>query len=483
MNARTVKMLIVFVIATGLPQARGFDLWDAWQAARRHAPQYRAARHRRNAAHESERQAQAQLLPQLRAGASYSNQPQSGYDKYQTHGWNLEFSQTLFDKSKWANYQAGKLGTQVSDSDFHNRDAALLMEVAKAYLDILTLKDKLTAVTAEKTAYQTQIARARAMFRSGAATVIDTYEAQSGYDSAVAKALDLDTQLLTARNTLNNATGLDPRALEPMRQQNLPDWLAKTSERQWLKQALATNPELETQRLKLEKSQKQLSAYKGRRWPSVTVNAGYQDMRNDIRYTSGADFHSRGRGAYVGLRFDLSLYSGGENESRIRQAEEQMRENRELLEQMRREVTLRVKQAYAQMRGKQAQMRAQRRLLATNEAKLASTRLGRRVGVRSTLDEIKAQQDKASAEEQLAEARYGYVEAYLRLLEACGVLNQARGRDAVLSLFELTTSQVQPAHRKKPEAKRALHPLEALNGEHGHINYAVDLDLNLIPIS
>lgn len=482
MKAQTAKMLIVLSLALGLPGARGFDLWDAWQAARRHSPQYRAAEHARNAAHEAEKQGKAQLLPQVSASANYSNQPQSGYDKYETHGWTLELSQALFDKSKWERYQAGKLGTRVADSDFQNSDATLLLEVAKAYLDILTIKDKLAAVAAEKAAYQAQIDRARAMFRSGAATVIDTYEAQSGYDGAVARAVDLDTQLLRAQNTLENATGLDPRAIEPVRRQILPDWLETTSERTWLEQALTGNPELVTQRLKLEQSQRELSAYQGRRWPSLTLNTGYQDMRNDIRYASGADVQNRGRGAYIGLRFVLPLYSGGDNASRIRQAEQRMRENSELLENIRRDISLQVRQAYAQMRGKKIQIRAQRRLLATNEAKLASTRLGRRVGVRSTLDEIKARQDKASAEEQLAEARYGYVEAYLHLLEACGALGKAQGRDAVLSLFGRVLKPRRVIDAEKTQRQRAIRRTKALPANGGYSDYAVDIDLNLIPV-
>ena len=40
-----------------------------------------------------------------------------------------------------------------------------------------------------------------------------------------------------------------------------------------------------------------------------------------------------------------------------------------------------------------------------------------------SMDEIKAEQEKAQAEEQLAEARYGYIGAYLQLLHLAGKLH------------------------------------------------------------
>ena len=478
MTRETAKLLIPLFLFLGLPAAHGFDLWEAWQAARRHSPQYHAAEHTRNAAHETEQQAKAQLLPQVNAAASYRNQPQSGYDKYATQGWSLELNQTLFDKGKWEQYRAGKLATQLADMEFDNSDAALLIEVAKAYLDILTLQDKLAALAAEKAAYRAQIAQAQGRFRAGNATIIDTYEAQSGYDAALAREVDLDTRLLTAQNTLKNATGLDPQAIEPVHRKTLPDWLGKSGERHWLAKAMAGNPELAVRELQFEKSRAELLARKGQRWPSVNLDAGYQDRHNDIRYAGGAELHSRGRGAYVGLSVTVPLYSGGENSSRIRQAEEEMEKNSALLENTRRDITLQVKQAYAQLRGKKTQILAQRRLLATNEAKLASTRLGRRFGVRSTLDEIKAQQDKASAEEQLTEARYGYVEAYLQLLRACGELNQARGTEAMIALFAPSPTAARTAHAGKTAPVRTTPP----RSEGEQRGYAVDIDLNLVPI-
>ena len=135
------------------------------------------------------------------------------------------------------------------------------------------------------------------------------------------------------------------------------------------------------------------------------------------------------------MQFTIPLYSGGEIASRVRQQEETAAQKDAELENEKATVRLQVRQAYATLRGQQAQIKAQEQLLATSDAKLESIRLGRQVGVRNNMDEIKAEQEKAQAEEQLAEARYGYIGAYLQLLHLAGKLHDEEGRAAARRLY------------------------------------------------
>ena len=60
-----------------------------------------------------------------------------------------------------------------------------------------------------------------------------------------------------------------------------------------------------------------------------------------------------------------------------------------------------------------------------NSVKLEATQLGRKVGIRSNLDELQALQAKADAEQKLAEAQYGYITTYIQLLQSAGILTQS----------------------------------------------------------
>ncbi len=409
--------------------ASAFNMLDAWVAAREHSATYQAAAYARDAAQEPQNQAKARLFPNIGVSANYRHYSQG--ENHHTQGWNVEVSQPLFDKVRWGEYESEQLTAQSANSEFIAQHSELLFNVSKAYLAILNAKEKLVAVAAEKAAYKIQIERAQALFHAGEATIIDTYEAQAGYDAADAKEIQLTTELEVAENTLADLTGLDPALIEPVSADDLPDFRKQTQEQQWIDLALANSVVLKTQRLKLQKSQAEIQTAASQHFPRLGLNAGYQDSRD---YEYGRV--DRDKGFYVGLQFTLPLYTGGEVSSKVRQLEALSAQEQANLVAQTDALRLQVKQAWAKIGGQQAQIRAQQQLLDTTNAKLGATRLGREVGVRNNMDEIKAEQERAAAQEQLADARYGYIEAWLDLLKISGQLHRSEGQMTLRMLFD-----------------------------------------------
>ena len=446
---RIIPALFIYTSLT----ASAFDLNEAWTAARYHSAEYDAARHARNAAQEPQHQAKARLLPQVSANATYTNRAQDSYDKYRSHGWNAQISQPLFDGPRWRQYQAEQITARLGDSQLDNTASELMLETGKAYLDILTAQDKLAAVAAEKTAYRAQIAQAKGLFDSGEATIIDTYEAQAGLDAANAKEIRLRTELVTAQNRLANLTGLAPDHAEAIADRPLPDLAEREDEKIWINKAIANSAAVQSRRLQVEKSEADRATAESEHWPQLSLNVGYQDNRNKIAQHGGNPAHNRNRGAYVGVQFTIPIYSGGEIRSKEKQSAAILAQRQAELEAETGQIRLQVRQTLATLHGERAQIAAQQQLLHTNTAKLESTRLGREVGVRNTIDEIKAEQEKAQAEEQLAEAKYRYIAACLQLLHLTGELTEDSGRAFAAQLF--APSATKPATQPKtPAVKR-----------------------------
>ncbi len=446
---RIIPALFIYTSLT----ASAFDLNEAWLAARYHSAEYDAARHARDAAQEPQHQAKARLLPQISANANYTNRAQDSYDKYRSHGWNAQISQPLFDGPRWRQYQAEQITARLGDSQLDNTASELMLETGKAYLDILTAQDKLAAVAAEKTAYRAQIAQAKGLFDSGEATIIDTYEAQAGLDAANAKEIRLRTELVTAQNRLANLTGLAPDHAEAIADRPLPDLAEREDEKIWINKAIANSAAVQSRRLQVEKSEADRATAESEHWPQLSLNVGYQDNRNNIAQHGGNPAHNRNRGAYVGVQFTIPIYSGGEIRSKEKQSAAILAQRQAELEAETGQIRLQVRQTLATLHGEWAQIAAQQQLLHTNTAKLESTRLGREVGVRNTIDEIKAEQEKAQAEEQLAEAKYRYIAACLQLLHLTGELTQDSGRAFAAQLF--APSATKPAVKPKtPAVKR-----------------------------
>ncbi|ASK27268.1 TolC family outer membrane protein [Neisseria chenwenguii] len=443
---RTLHTATVFTaLLLAFPVAgHAFTLADAWLAALNYSADHSAARHERNADREKKNQARAELLPQITANTEYSRQPPSLSSTTRSNGWNVQASQTLFDKSLFARYKQGKVAAETADAKLANSQGELLYNVAQAYFDVLLQQDKLKAVREERAAYTKQLERAQEMFKQGAATILDTHEAQSGYDTAVAKEVDILTKLRIAKNTLSDMTGLDSEQISAVRinPENI-DLLAHTQEQEWQDLAEQNNQEWQMQRLAVKDAEAAYKAAKGGHWPKLTLNSSYQNYNNTYNYY-GYDQSYRSKGATVSLNLSLPLFSGGSVYSQAKEAAERELQNRDLLTAAERKVRLSVKQSFFNTDSSHAQMIAQQRLLAANTAKLESTQIGRQVGVRNNLEEIQAQQAKADAEQKLAEAKYGYVKSYLELLKNSGVLVEVRRLSAVNDALYPQVSSVAP---------------------------------------
>ena len=416
--------------------AYAFDLIQAFEAAQRHSAEYAAAQYGYQAEIEQEAQARAPLLPQISANALYQRQPASLSSNTVSHGWGVQASQVLFDRSLWAQYRQGRQAAQQAAAKLQRSGDDLLFQVAQAYCEILQQQDTLAAIRQEKAAYFRQMQQARAAFEKGAATRVDIEEARAGYDAALAKEITTVSRLELARSTLDNLTGLDSRQIEPLRPGELPDWLQQ-KENYWQDLAERHNPQWIEQRWAWQQARSSREAAQGSHWPRLTLNGGYQDHHNTQSY-GRADQHYSSKGGSVTLQLNLPLYDGGQTNSRIRETTARELQQHELLTATERQVRQAVRQAYLDAYSHQYRIRAQQRLLESNRAKLESTRLGRQVGVRSLLEELQAQQAAADAEQQLAQARYGYgyVLAYMRLLKESGVLGEtARQQQLRRELF------------------------------------------------
>ena len=404
--------------------AQAFDLFDAWQAAINYSADFSSAQSERDAQKEQLTQTRAALLPQVNSNYIYQKQPSSLSSTTQTHGWNVQASQALFDKAKWAQYQQGKITAKMADWQLENVKEDLLFNVAKAYFQVLLIEDKLVSIEKEKEAYAMQIRQSKALFDKGAATILDTNEAQAGYEAARAKKISAMTDLLIAQNNLANITGLDPKQIKRLKNKDFGDLLGKTSKADWVNTAQKNNPEWKQQKLALENAKQAYIAAKAENWPKLTINGGYQD-NHQIQQFYGLDHGTRSKGGIVTVQLSMPLFSGGLIHSKIKEAAAKEQQNKFLLIATERKIELNINQAYQTTLGNLYQIKAQQQLLKANSVKLEATQLGRKVGIRSNLDELQALQAKADAEQKLAEAQYGYITTYIQLLQSAGILTQS----------------------------------------------------------
>jgi outer membrane protein len=153
--------------------------------------------------------------------------------------------------------------------------------------------------------------------------------------------------------------------------------------------------------------------------PTLDAVASYNDTRANA---STFGFGSEVRQTVIGLQASLPIYLGGSVDSRVREAVANKSRAENDLEQARRTAVLNTQQAYLGVTSGLAQGKALEQALQSSLVSLDSTKVGRDVGVRTSVDVLNAQQQVANARRDLAKARYDTILAQLKLKQAVGRL-------------------------------------------------------------
>jgi outer membrane protein len=111
-------------------------------------------------------------------------------------------------------------------------------------------------------------------------------------------------------------------------------------------------------------------------------------------------------------------------QSKWREAEANKDKAQQDLENAKRSVTVQVHQAYLGVVNGIAQVQALQQALKSSESLLEASKLGQKVGVRTSLDVLNAQQQLFSTRRDLYQAQYNYLVSQLRLKAAAGNLNE-----------------------------------------------------------
>ncbi|AUZ04546.1 MULTISPECIES: TolC family outer membrane protein [Vitreoscilla] len=434
----------LFLLSLHTP-AWAFDLQDAWNAALNHDAGHTANAYARQAAQEQTTQARAYLLPYASLGANYQrNKPlEPNADSYSQHGYSVQATQTLFDAGKLADYRQSKIAVRLADTQFDLSEQQLLLDVSQTYFDVLTAHDMIAATNASKASYQRQLDQAKTMFDVGAATIVDTHEAQAGLDAAQVQWLNAQHKLSVAQEKLRHLTGLNPEDIQVLQAGKVAQILPLHTLAYWQEQAQANSSNIAAKALAVEQAQETIKKAYAQMYPKIELQAAYQDQHQQASAaTLGQATHNRG--ASIGVQLSMPLYAGGGISSYRRQVESELLQRKEELLAAKREIELQVRERYLNVQNGLAQVKALEQLLLSNRKKLESSQLGQQVGVRSNLDVVMAQQTYADAEQQLAAARYQYLQAQLALAQSAGQLQSGA------TLAHINQAISQQTLRKQP---------------------------------
>ncbi|MES2356348.1 MAG: TolC family outer membrane protein, partial [Pseudomonadota bacterium] len=425
MGKQTHRIFLIAMVFSQMQLVYAADLLQIYQDAKTQDPIFSSAQAAYQAGQERLPQGRAGLLPSVNISAnathSYTKSDGTPAAYYDSSGYTLTLSQPLYRSQNLATYQQAKQQVLQAEAQFSAAHQDLILRVAQIYFDVLLAQDNVTVSQAQKNAFAEQLAQAKQNFKVGTATITDTNEAQARYDQAIAKEIVDLNDLEIKRQALQQLIAKIPEQLTPLKDpltlvsptpNNINEWVAASEQNNQTLTVLKAGVEIAKSEV-----QKQRAGY----LPSVDLVASYNSSRNAFADVFGSRVDLKT--SQIGVQVTLPLYAGGGTQSRVREALANQDKSNFDLEANRRSVAQSTRTAFLGVTSGITQVQALEQALKSSQVSLDSTKLGREVGVRTSLDVLNAEQQVFQARRDLLQARYNVILNQLKLKSAAGQLN------------------------------------------------------------
>lgn len=427
-NLKWALLLGCLLSSTGF----ALGLQDAYSAALEYDAQYRAAKHEYEAGKLSEKFARSGLLPNLSfsSGASktvgdreisYSaSGPSHERLSYVSRQTALNLRVPIYNLAAISEYRQAEIQVAYAESLYMVRGNELAIRLAGAYFDFLLASYNNELSQAQVAAFQEQAIFSRQLYRGGEATRTEIAESESQLDIAKAQLIDSQDQLDTARRALQSITGLSPDSFKPFRGNFTDPGRETLSLDSWLQTAGARNPLLAVRRHSVESAKQEVARNQAGHFPRLDFVASFSRSSSDSINTINQEVNTRSGG----IQLTIPIYSGGYVSTATDKAIAALKKSEAELDSELSNVQLEVRRQYLAMNSGLAKIDAYLKAVKSSEIALEGTRVGSRVGTRTNLDLLDAQRRVFSAKRDLAQARYSYLLASLKLKATSGVLTE-----------------------------------------------------------
>jgi outer membrane protein len=433
-NAMTRLRFVAAVAAAAcgwlVQPSRADTLEGALVQAYQNNPQLNAQRAVVRATDEAVPQALSGYRPRVTATATVGSQHQDTLSKststpptytdfsatFAPHSVGVTGTQTLFN-----GFQTGNTVRQAESQVSAARETLRLVEqqvlenAATAYMNLLRDAAILDLQRRNVEVLQEQLRQTRDRFSVGEVTRTDVAQSESRLAAGRSAVLTAESNYATSRAAYRQVIGVEAGRLMPA---SPVDRLSPRVLPQAIAQGRGEHPNVTTAMFNIDAQQFLVKLNEGKLYPTLTLNAQVNQAWETNSTTLLRQFN-----AFVQGQLSVPLYQGGGEYSAIRQAKETLGQRRIDLDTQRDLTQATVVQRWGQLEAAKGQIQSTQAQVAAAEIALNGVREEARVGQRTTLDVLNAQQELVNARVALVTAQRDRVVASYSLLAAVGRLN------------------------------------------------------------
>jgi protease secretion system outer membrane protein len=411
--------------------ASALGLMQAYQAALQNDPTYQSAIHEYEGGQQNRAIGLSNLLPLVQANYSNSKnvadltQADSFGDvslthpKYDSRVASVTIRQSVINFDGLARYRLGIAQTDYSSAVFDSKKQELIVRLMGAYSDALLTNEQLRLAEVQRDMYIEQKKVNDLLFEKGEGTKTDMLETQAKLDLAEAQVIEAQDNRVTALETLAGIVGGPVQSLDEL----IPEFHIGPPPQggfeTWKKIAIDQNPEVQAQRFAVEAAHQDVNKSKAGYAPRLDIVASYSKNTSQTIDTFNEDSTVRS----IGVELTVPLYSGGLTKATTRQSVAAHEKAKSDLDTAIDKVVVEVRKEYSLVVSSASRIRALEKAVDSGKLLMTATEQSIKGGVRINLDLLNAQQQLYTSQRDLAQARYNYLVAIVKLRSVAGMLS------------------------------------------------------------
>lgn len=402
-------------------EGMGHTLEDFFMASLEYSPRLKIAEERMSIGSSRRQAANGQLLPQVSASASISENRQETdlIDRsYRGERYALQLRQVLFDWRVFSQRSQAYLEENLYEAEYYAELSALLSDVSERYFDVLQAQDAMESSNAELEAVNNQLQQIRRMHELQMVQITDLYEAEARVSAIEAEQVFLNSELMLAKEALRAASGLAIGELYTLGDNpQLPQVDGNVED--WVQRARANSHIIQARQYALQAADHRVSERRGNYMPRV--NLIVQQQRSDLGFDNVPI--DRTDTSYLGLDVSIPLFAGGSNRASVREAVSRQSIAQNELRQTQLDVSEQTRFAFLRLQAAERQIRAAEALLQSRQVSARARQRGFELGTVTSVEVLDAVRDQFLAERDLQQIRYDYIRLSLLLRRDAGTLS------------------------------------------------------------
>lgn len=420
-----VALVGVALIAPEVASAETLE--DVLSSAYATNPTLQARRARLRAADEGVPQALANWRPTVTLSGDvgrgkYENNQQVlvGRDMYRSpKDYALTVSQPLYRGGRTvAQTQQAESVVMAERALLQATEETVLLNAATAYLNVVRDEAVLKLNINNEQVLRRQLEAAQERFRVGEITRTDVSQAEARLSRATADRVAAEGALQNSRANFINVVGRPPEAPQvPQSATSVPGSFDEVKA-----VTLAKNPNVVAADWTATAAKEGIDLVFGELLPTVSLNGQYERSLDNTRFADGSGGINKGESVTLQATLNVSvpLYEGGGTYSRVRAQKHTYGQRRIEADQARRDSLETATRGWEDLQAARARTRSYESQIRASEMALAGVEEEAKVGSRTVLDVLDAEQELFDARVNLVRAQHDEMVAAFQVKSALG---------------------------------------------------------------